>query len=188
MIVSSNPARASANPRGSGEGQSSVRSSPGIFEAIRGAPVPVFARFWANVTTALPDECWEWRGRTNAAGYGVFTIAHHGFIASRVAFALANQVEPGAEYVCHTCDNPSCVNPAHLWQGTAAENNLDRDAKGRRRNVRGEQHPFAKLTKSDVIDIRRSSATTTDLARHYGVACRTLRQARNGETWGHIDD
>jgi len=86
-------------------------------------------RFWAKVDRRGPDECWEWRGARNGKGYGVFRIESRSIGAHRFAFGL--DAIPEGNFVCHVCDNPSCVNPAHLWTGTAKDNNRDMQAKGR---------------------------------------------------------
>lgn len=86
------------------------------------------ARFWARVDRRGPDDCWPFMG---ARGYGAFVAGTIRLTASRVAWCLANQAEMGAMLACHSCDNPCCCNPSHIWPGTHAENNKDTALKGR---------------------------------------------------------
>jgi excisionase family DNA binding protein len=84
-----------------------------------------------------PDECWEWRGKRGTSSrknYGSFRIGKRQWPAHRLVYMLTRKVTlPRTALVCHTCDNPPCINPAHLWLGSVADNNADRDRKGRHR-------------------------------------------------------
>ncbi len=83
---------------------------------------------------AKTDGCWPWLGRRNRAGYGRLSVSRRSLAAHRVSYAIHNGRDPGELFVCHACDNPSCVNPNHLWLGTVLDNNRDSYAKGRSRN------------------------------------------------------
>lgn len=113
---------------------------------------PLEQRFWAKVDqTGGPDACWPWVAARTRLGYGVFGVGPAR--AHRVSFEMANgvELEKGA-VVMHTCDNPPCVNPAHLRLGSVAENDADRDAKGRL--AHGERLSFSKLTAVQAANIR----------------------------------
>ena len=93
---------------------------------------------------------------------------------------------------CHSCDNPSCVNPHHLWLGTQSENNRDRHNKGRTRtgHLYGEDNPQSKLTKKDVEWIRNNydsaSWSTRKLAKRFNVSQTKIRQVLTNNCWKHI--
>lgn len=78
-------------------------------------------------------ECWEWTGAIDRKGYGVAVIKGRFLLAHRLAWALSNGRDPGALLACHSCDNPKCVRPDHIWLGTNEDNQADKIAKGRNR-------------------------------------------------------
>jgi hypothetical protein len=109
-----------------------------------------------------------------------------------MSYYLHYGIDPGKLCVCHTCDNPKCCNPNHLWLGTQTDNNLDMVEKGRQRgkNERGEKNTSAKLTDKKVKEIRRlymaGKTTQTALAAKYGVSIATIHYVATRKTWTHV--
>ena len=104
--------------------------------------------------------CWLWTAYKNKAGYGTLNVKHRKVFAHRVSYELHNGPIPEGKgfhgtVVRHSCDNPSCVNPEHLFIGTQGDNITDREERGRRASTHGEQHPSNKLSDKNVIGIRR---------------------------------
>lgn len=94
-------------------------------------------QYWDLVSDGAPDACWPWPGNISNRGYGVVNMNGRKVSAHRYAYQLATGEDPGELHVCHTCDNPVCVNPAHLWLGTNADNVRDKLDKGRGRAPNG---------------------------------------------------
>lgn len=98
---------------------------------------PLEDRFWRFVAKGSHSDCWIWRGGRHPRGYGILPIARGGknrnVRAHRLSWEMANRCKiPEGMVACHSCDNPPCVNPAHIWIGTQADNMRDMIAKGRK--------------------------------------------------------
>lgn len=89
------------------------------------------SRFWDKVDVRGSDECWDWKAYRCEKGYGIFLFAKRPRKATRISLAIAGRPVPKGMQACHHCDNPSCVNPDHLFIGTNRDNQLDSIAKGR---------------------------------------------------------
>jgi hypothetical protein len=145
-------------------------------------------RFWKKVNIGNRNECWEWVGfKCLTTGYGIFIIDKK-FSAHRVAWILTNGEIPDKMCVCHKCDNRACCNPAHLFLGTLADNDLDRDKKGRL--SWGERTNTAKLSIQDVKEIRSlydtGNYSQSKLANIYGVQKAAIGKICRRENWKRI--
>jgi len=138
-------------------------------------------RFWSRVDKT--DGCWAWTGTVESGGYGALSWEGHKRRAPRLSWELHYGPIPPGLFVCHHCDNPPCVRPDHLFVGTLADNNHDRDAKGRQVSLSGERHGMAKLTSAWARVIKASTESHAALARLYGVDESTVRAVRTGEAW-----
>lgn len=146
-------------------------------------------RFWSKVDKA--DDCWIWTGGKTYGGYGVFCLDGQMRRAHRIAWIITNGPIPDGMEVLHRCDNPPCVNPAHLCLGTHQDNMDDMARKGRGNHfgTRGEQNGKARLTTRDIRLIREmvgSGMTHKAAARQFGVARTTVTAIIRGVNWKHV--
>jgi hypothetical protein len=148
----------------------------------------VTRRFWAKVLVDAPDRCWNWIGKKCGAGYGGLWGGEKQLGAHRVSFLLHKGEIPNGMVVQHDCDNPSCVNPAHLTLGTHKTNSDDKIVKGRWKpsGTCGEQINNARLTEGDVRLIRTRGGTLAAVATEFGVSQGTIWNIRTGRTWRHV--
>lgn len=149
---------------------------------------PLADRFWSKVNILSVDECWEWTGGIFNTGYGCFHSTDNSLIlAHRQSWILANGKIPNGICVLHGCDNPICVNPAHLFLGTRSDNSADKVSKNRQ--AKGESVGNAKLTATQVTRIRhhyKCGKSQKSIARLFGVSSRTIRGVVRHETWKHV--
>ena len=143
--------------------------------------------------------CWEWQGGGTPAGYGITTVNKRTTYMHRLSWEIHRGPIPSGMCVCHRCDNPSCVRPDHLFLGTAKDNCLDRKRKGRNApgeatRHRGEHHGMAKLSASDVAEIRSAYSalprnqrvrrgSLSALAHRFSISTTHVRHIVKGMSW-----
>lgn len=155
----------------------------GELAQAKGARADVASRFHAKYQIA-ENGCWIWQGAKTWNGYGRITDGSGRVVgAHRLSYEMHHG--PLGQNVCrHKCDNPACVNPAHLVAGSQMQN--VQDAIDRQRMARGEARWNSKLTAKDVRVIRASTATLKEIAQRHGIAESTASMVRSGKRWSHI--
>jgi hypothetical protein len=133
------------------------------------------SRFFSKVDKT--SSCWLWTGGLDKDGYGLFQLNGKQWRAHRYSQFISNGLDASKPIVLHTCDNPSCVNPEHLLNGTVQENNLDKVSKRR--------HPH-KFKDSEIATIRSSTKSNRDLANEYNVGSWVIWYIRSYNTYKHL--
>lgn len=158
-------------------------------------PVPINMRFRSRIiVSSEPDGCYEFNSHHDADGYARIKEGKRGgksFAAHRFAWELENGPIPDGMCVLHRCDNPGCVRVSHLFLGTLADNMRDMEAKGRgiHPSFTGSEHPMAKLSEDDVIEIRKlygKGIRADAIAKRYGIALTTVYNVATRRSWKHI--
>ena len=154
-------------------------------------------RFWSKVNKDGPNGCWLWTAGMSKRGYGRLTIGRSGVdrhieYAHRFAWKLTNGPIPDSMCLCHVCDTPLCVNPAHLFVGTQADNMRDMDRKGRRGSAGalGTGNHQAKFTEDEVRQIRvllTSGTPQRQIASKFGVHQTSISRIATRSGWRHLN-
>jgi len=156
----------------------------------------VIEKFWSRVERRGADDCWPWLASTDNFGRGKFWVVGSGrhYPAPRVALMLTTgESPPSTMFACHSCDNPACCNPAHLWWGDRSANMADCGAKGRhgfQQQYRGANNPQSKLDNAAVRDIRRRYAEgerPAVLAAEYEIHPASVWKIATKRSWQHVE-
>lgn len=140
---------------------------------------------WSKfVTPGKPDACWEWGGWRSEDGYGRFTINGKQTTSNRAALIMSGVEVPVGFDACHTCDNPPCVNPNHLYVGTRSQNLLDMSRRGRhpKQNL-GERDWSAKFSDAEVdkwFEKHENGISFKQIARESGAHPSTVSRTIRG--------
>lgn len=135
---------------------------------------------------AMANGCLEYTGCRDTDGYGDITVDGKGWGTHQYTWTKLFGDIPKGMCVCHSCDNPPCVNPEHLWLGTLQDNVRDMDRKGRRAPFpRGEKNHQSKLTSEQVAEMRSQypRATLLDLSERYGISMAQVSRIVRNEHW-----
>lgn len=178
--------RGNKNPKWRG-GVSFVKTADNILDLDKQVRDRLFANLLGNYEKS--GTCWNWTGTLFNKRYGRFSAGKCGLSAHKVSFVLHTGTKAGNGFVCHTCDNPQCINPEHLYLGSAATNAEDRRDRGRQQDQRGSKNPYAKLTEKQVQQIKaalRAKVRQNRLAIQYRVSKSTINLIALGRIWTQI--
>jgi hypothetical protein len=141
------------------------------------------------------SDCIEWKGRKNKQGYGIIKIKGIDFGVHRLSWTLHNGRSPRKLLVCHHCDNPSCINPEHLFVGTYKDNSQDMVSKNRQHRWNGQRrgikNPFARLNPNKVEKIREllsQKLSHRKIGKLFGIGHRTVTDIALKRTWSYADN
>src|SRR5574340_709239 len=150
-------------------------------------------RFLAGCDESGPGNCWNWMRSLDGSGYGQFSSSGAGFRqAHKWAWTLMRGPVPDGMCVCHSCDNPRCVNPDHLFIATHAENLEDRRRKGRNSLLTRGRAPFrgsvrhAKITEEAAHAIYVDRRPYAVIEEHYGISRGAVNKIKCGERWAWV--
>lgn len=142
-------------------------------------------RYWAKVDKRNEDECWEWQGAKYRKGYGQIRVNGKIVQVHRMAYELEYGPILDGLLVCHSCDNPPCCNPKHLFTGTHADNVADKEAKNRGNHTRKKGQPHRKITESQALEIfhLRGKESQGITGNRYGINRTQVYLIQNKKSW-----
>jgi len=144
-------------------------------------------RFHSGYRVDAASGCWEWQTNIQSNGYGHAKFDGKARLVHRVSYEMHKGPIPHGAYVLHSCDNRRCVNPLHLFLGTAMDNRLDMQAK--RRHAHGARVNTAKLSEAQVLEIYALSDAGIGsrlIAKRYGISTSMAWNIKSGKSWTHL--
>jgi hypothetical protein len=151
-----------------------------------------FTLFMEKVRVRDKDSCWEWQAETDKDGYGQFYLDGGCQQSHRVMWRISTSDSPGDDLVLHHCDNPTCVNPNHLYLGDKRDNMKDAIQRGQWEPTSGagEDNNRAKLNESDVAEIKtrlEMGHSHKSIAEDYPTSASNISSIATGDTWEWVD-
>lgn len=151
-------------------------------------------RYWSKVRK--DDECWKWTDSLGGTGYGQFLIFNRKLLPHRISYILHKKsIIPEGLLACHICDNPSCVNPKHIFIGSQKDNLMDCSRKKRcssgEHMPKGELSKWSKLKEKDVLDIFKllnARVRQIDIAKKFNVTQSNVSEIKRGNSWKHLKE
>lgn len=156
-------------------------------------PMPLLSdqdieRFW-NKVSASDSGCWIWLGHAADKRYGFFKVNNQSYIASRIAYYIEYDIDPGNKLVCHECNNTFCVNPEHLYLDNQS-GNMKKAYDENRKSNKGENHPCSRLNELQVKQIKTLLLTTEmthkEIAQEFGVSKSTIDMININKIWKEV--
>lgn len=147
-------------------------------------------RFLIKMPERPAGQCWQWGSYKDQCGYGKFKICGKHYMAHRIAYQLfVGPVPRWATVLRHSCDNPSCVNPAHLQPGTQKDNARDRKVRGREGKHHGELNGRRVIPEAAIALIRarhKGGEKYKEIAAEFGVTPQNIYRIVHRKTWKHV--
>lgn len=172
-----------------------ARKKNGNVAQKAGRPANTAEVLWSKVDKKGEDECWNWLGYKNEDGYGRVQINDWQYYAHRVIYNLvfpnvidirAPKLTDEKGFLLHTCDNPACCNPKHLWVGTHKDNMADKVRKNRQKKFPTDTGPRCKLTMNQAREarqLRKEGVSTRELAVRFGISLPSMKTLIRGDSY-----